>query len=243
MIPVESLLYELDQMLNNLASNFHQSIPEEDKIIVLNNSQNILIKQKLDTTNIHRIGLDGNKKRYEDLERLVENYEDHELTIVETDSSLNKWTVDLTDISPKYMFYVDSYMIASKGKCLDKIVYVNNDFIKHSDITTLLNNSNYKPSFEYQETFNASGTDELWYFTDGTFTPSKIFLSYIRYPQYICTAGFELPDGTIIENKQDCELNEYLKDELLDIAVRNIAMYTQNQLAVQDSDARIRTNE
>lgn len=243
MIPVESFLYEIDQKLNNLASNFHQQISEEDKILAINEAIIILIKQKLDTTNNHKIGLDGSKKRYEDLEKLIEDPIDHPLDLVLSDPYLNKYTADLTSISPSYMFYVDSFMVADKGKCLNKVIYINNNLAKHSDITTLINNNNYKPSFEYQETFNVSSSDELWYFTDGTFTPKKIYLSYIRYPQFVCTAGFTFPDGTVIQNKQDCELKQYLKDEILNIAVANLAMYTQNQSAVQDAQLRARTDE
>ena len=243
MIPLESLLYKIDQRLNVLASNFHQQIHEEDKVLAINEGMLILMKQKLDTTNDHRIGLDGSKKRYEDLEKFIEDPASHPLDLVISDEYLNKYTVDLTGISPAYMFYIDSYMVASKGKCTDRIIYVNNDMTKHSDITTLLTNSNYKPSFEYQETFNVSSSDELWYFTDGTFTPSKVYLSYLRYPKYVAPAGFVLPNGTVIEKQQDCEFKNYLEDELLDIVVKNLAMTTQNQLAVQNSESRIRTNE
>jgi hypothetical protein len=42
---------------------------------------------------------------------------------------------------------------------------------------------------------------------------------------------------------QDCELELYLEDELLDLTVQNLAMYTENQSAVQNSVYRIQTNE
>jgi hypothetical protein len=42
---------------------------------------------------------------------------------------------------------------------------------------------------------------------------------------------------------QDCELELYLEDELLDLTVETLAMYTENQSAVQNAQVRIQTNE
>lgn len=47
MIPVDSLLYKIDQKLNKLSTNEHQQIQLEDKILALNEAQIKLIKQKL----------------------------------------------------------------------------------------------------------------------------------------------------------------------------------------------------
>jgi hypothetical protein len=85
-------------------------------------------------------------------------------------------------------------------------------------------------------------SDEISVFTDGTFTPTKIYILYMRYPQYINKEGYIMLDGTPSFN-QDCELETYLEDELLDLTVQNLAMYTENQSAVQSSIYRIQTNE
>ena len=75
MIPVDSLLYKIDQKLNKLSTNEHQQIPLEDKILSLNEAQIKLIKQKVDGFSVvSGLGLDSFKKRYEDLQRLVINY-------------------------------------------------------------------------------------------------------------------------------------------------------------------------
>ena len=186
--------------------------------------------------------MDAFKKRYEDLERLVEMWEDHPLPLTLTNKELNKWTTPIETITPQYMFYVDSYVLADKGRCKNHIIWINQDLAKHGDVQFLLNNSHYKPSFEYQETFNFISSDELSIFTDGTFTPKTLYLSYVRYPVYIDKVGYVKFDGT--ESKdQDCELNMYLEDELLDLTVQNLAMYTENASAVQSAQFRIQTNE
>jgi len=242
MIPVDSLLYKIDQRLNKLSTNFHQSIQLEDKILALNEAQIKLIKQKIDGSTINGLGLDAFKKRYEDLQSLVEKYVDHGLDLELKDPKINQWTAPLNALTPKYMFYVDSYLIADKGQCKDRKIWINADLLKHGDPQFFLLNDHYKPSFEYQETFNMLSSDYIDVFTDGTFTPKKLYLSYMRYPKYIDKTGYIKLDGTNSVD-QDSELESYLEDELLDLTVQNLAMYTENISAVQTSQMRIQTNE
>ncbi len=63
MIPVDSLLYKIDQKLNKLSSNEHQQIQLEDKILALNEAQLRLIKQKIDSNNVLGGGMDAFKKK------------------------------------------------------------------------------------------------------------------------------------------------------------------------------------
>jgi hypothetical protein len=243
MIPVDSLLYKIDQKLNKLSTNEHQQIVLEDKILALNEAQIKLIKQKVDgISTVSGLGLDSFKKRYEDLQSLVESYNHQPLDLKLKNPEVNQWFASLHALSPKYMFYLDSYILADKGRCKDRIIWVNRDLSKHGDLQFILNNDHYKPSFEYQETFNFLSSDEISVFTDGTFTPTKIYILYMRYPQYINKEGYIMLDGEPSFN-QDCELETYLEDELLDLTVQNLAMYTENQSAVQSSIYRIQTNE
>lgn len=243
MIPVDSLLYKIDQRLNKLSTNDHQQIQLEDKILALNEAQIKLIKQKVDGfSTVSGLGLDAFKKRYEDLQKLVITYNEHPLKLNLKNSTTNQWFAYLHELTPRYMFYIDSYILADKGRCKDRVIWINRDLAKHGDLQFILNNDHYKPSFEYQETFNFLSSDEINVFTDGTFTPKEVYISYMRYPVYIDKEGYVKFDGTDSID-QDCELEEYLEDELLDLTVQNLAMYTENQSAVQSSVYRIQTNE
>ena len=243
MIPVDSLLYKIDQKLNKLSTNEHQQIQLEDKILALNEAQIKLIKQKVDGQNtVSGLGLDAFKKRYEDLQSLVVTYNHQPLDLTLMNAELNQWKANIHLLTPKYMFYIDSYVIADKGRCKDRKIWINRDLAKHGDLQFCLNNTHYKPSFEYQETFNFLSSDEISIFTDGTFTPKKIYISYMRYPVYINKTGYVMLDGQDSYDA-DCELETYLEDELLDLTVQNLAMYTENQSAVQSAQLRIQTNE
>ena len=243
MIPVDSLLYKIDQRLNKLSTNEHQQIQLEDKILALNEAQIKLIKQKIDNiSTVSQMGLDSFKKRYEDLQSLVIDYNHQPLELVESDKEIHQWKANIHQLEPQYMFYVDSYVLADKGRCKNRKIWINRDLAKHGDLQFIMNNDHYKPSFEYQETFNLLSSDDISVFTDGTFTPKSINIMYMRYPMYINKTGFIMFDGQPSFD-QDCELEMYLEDELLDLTVENLAMYTENQSAVQNAQYRIQTNE
>ena len=242
MILVDSLLYKIDQKLNKLSTNAHQQIALEDKILALNEAQIKLIKQKVDGGTNNQLGLDASKKRYEDLQNLVISYNENNLDLKQVDKNLNQWSADVTKLVPKYMFYLDSYVLADKGECKNRKIWINKDLTKHGDIQYLLNNVHYCPSFEYQETFNTISSNEISIYTDGTFTPKKIKIMYMRYPVYIDKEGYTNFEGKSSIN-QNCELATYLEDELLDLTVQNLAMYTENAAAVQSAAFRIQTNE
>lgn len=243
MIPVDSLLYKIDQKLNKLSTNNHQQIQLEDKILALNEAQIKLIKQKVDGFSVvSGMGMDAFKKRYEDLQSLVISYIDGKLDLKIKNKELNQWYAKIHDLNPKYMFYLDSYVLADKGVCKDRKIWINKDLAKHGDLQFLMNNDHYKPSFEYQETFNFISSDEISIFTDGTFTPSAVYISYMRYPIYIDKTGYIKFDGQPSRDV-DCELETYLEDELVDLTVQNLAMYTENAAAVQSAQFRIQTNE
>jgi hypothetical protein len=243
MIPVDSLLYKIDQKLNKLSTNDHQRIQLEDKILALNEAQLKLIKEKVDgPPTPSGAGMDATRKRYEDLQKLIEYWEDHPLDLKLTNKELNKWTASLSTISPAYMLYVDAYVLADKGKCKDRKIWINRDLLAHGDIQFVLNNVHYKPSFEYQETCSYVASDQIDIFTDGTFTPTKLFLSYLRYPLYIDKEGYVKLNGKDSVT-QDCELKNYLEDELVDLAVQDLAGYTENAGAMSTAQSRIQKNE
>jgi hypothetical protein len=243
MIPVDSLLYKIDQRLNKLSTNEHQQIQLEDKILALNEAQIKLIKQKVDNiSTVSQMGMDAFKKRYEDLQSLVIDYNNQPLPLVLENQKLNQWKADITALNPQYMFYLDAYILADKGSCKDRIIWINRDLAKHGDLQFILNNEHYKPSFEWQETFNFLSTDEISIFTDGTFTPKTINIMYMRYPVYIDKTGYIKFDGEA-STDVNCELEAFLEDELLDLTVQNLAMFTENQAAAQSAQYRIQTNE
>jgi len=242
MIPVKSLIYKIDYKLNKTATLVHQEIQIENKIVALNEAQLKLIKTKMDPNNTLQQGFESLKKRYEDLQVLIEPQHLHSMPLKYVDKYLNKWEGSLTTLSPKYMFYLDAYVLADKEQCLNRPLYVNKDLTKHADIATLLSNNNYKPSFEYQEVPCTITSDKIEIYTDSTFTLKNLYVSYIRYPKKIDIEGYFDLEGEASIN-QDCELPDYLEDELVNLAIMELAMITENIPSVQFTGERIKTQE
>jgi hypothetical protein len=238
MILTASMIYKLDQKLNKLSTSYHQQIFLEDKILTLNEAQIKVIKSKVDINNSYQLGLDAFRKRYDDLQLLITPYE--ALALTEENPTLNQYSASITDLTQKYMMYIDSYTLATKGKCTDHMIYARQ--VKHSDLQTYLNNSDYSPSFEYQDSIMTISSNSFNYFTDGTYILQDAWISYLRYPVYIDYPGYDHLDGT--ESKEvDCELPAYLEDEITDTACMMLAMYTENNPGVQYSQARKKEDE
>ena len=98
MIDVQELLYDIDLKLNKVATNEHQNIPLEDKLIALNDAQINLIKTKFSENNVYKAGLDAFQKRYNDLEMLIEK--DKFLPLTEDHTPLKSWSANLDLLKP-----------------------------------------------------------------------------------------------------------------------------------------------
>ena len=239
MISVKQLLYKLDMRLNKVATNEHQSIPDEDKILALNEGQLKLIKKKVDINNIFQLGMDGFKKRYEDLQNLTIPYE--KISVTKSDSLYQSYKADLNNLEHKYMLPISIGAICSKDGCTGRAI-VANKVNKHSDIPTLMYNTNYNPSFEYMETLCSISENDLYLYTDGTFVIDYAYVSYMRYPIKMDIEGYITIDG-LPSVTQDCELVDYLEDELLDIVELDLKLNTDNPSTIQTFDIRTKNNE
>lgn len=240
MIDIKELLYDIDLKLNKIGSNEHQGIELENKIIALNDAQINLIKTKFSGNNIYKIGLDGFQKRTNDLENLIEK--DQVLDLKNDNSPLKSWSADLDDLDPKYMLGIpgSEYVLAEKGSCKNHIVEVF--IVRHGDVNRALNNSNTSPSFEFQQAPGTLTGHKLQVYTAGDFKPTKLHLWYLRYPVQMDFPGYTHFSGDE-STEVNCELEYYLKEELVDIAVRNLALSTENAGAVQASQIKINTDE
>lgn len=239
MITTVSLLYDLDMKLNKIATNKHQSIELENKIIALNEAQIQLIKQKIDPNNVLGLGFDAFKKRYDDLQALV--VPEEQVTVTkDPNSKLFKYLIDTSTFKHNYMFYVDLYCIGDNGKCSDWQLFTYK--VKHADLQKVLGNNNTNPSFEYQEIPLTISSKNIEVYADATFTINSGYVSYLRYPIPVDFEGYIHFDGTE-STTVNCELPFYLKDELVDLAVEELAMDTGNAEVVTYTQSRKQNNE
>lgn len=237
MIPVIRLHYKLDLKLNRLASNEHQQIPEEDKDFALYEAAIKLMKRKADPDKAYGSGLDSFRRRYQDLESFIVPHE--EVALQKVKSPITIYSYSLSELENKFFLPVDIYTLCDRGQCKDRMVVVEK-IAKHSDVPVYLQSTDYQPSFAYQATFATINSGDLMIYAedkDGVFKPTKAYISYLRYPAKMCIGGYEDLDG-VLQDKVDCDLPEHLEDELLDIAVEDLALSIENQAAAQASQIR-----
>lgn len=239
MILVDKLLYKLDLGLNKLASTEHQYIPLVDKILALNEAQINLIKQYVGSNNVYGIGLDGFKKRYNDLQNLIVQFEKLPATL--TTEIYTSYKADLSTLANTYFLPLEITTTCTKGSCSNRVVPLTS-MVRHGDLQVLLNNNNYKPSFEYQETIGLISDNQLYIYTDDTFTVNDIYITYLRYPVEMNKSGYINFDGTA-STDVNCELEESLEDELLNLAILKLAMSTENTPQVEMSQIRRNLSE
>lgn len=242
MIPIKRLHYKLDMKLNKNASNAHQSIPVEDKDFALREAEIKLVKKKIGSNNTYGVGFDGFKKRYQDLEFLVVPHE----TIVPTKTKdiISVYSFELDKLKQKFFLPVDTYTQSSRGKCKGRIVWIE-DIARHDDLSIYLDSKHHTPSFAYQLTFAIISDGNMYIYTedkDGIFKVDKAFVSYLRYPEKVCFGGYEDFDGSITE-EVNSEFPEHLEDEIIEIAVQDLALITENQFAAQAAQIRAKDGE
>ena len=241
MIPVLDLLFSFDTKANRLSNLKGQFIPNETKIVLLNKAQIKLVLRKIDPNNVYQMGMDSFSKRYEDLQNLQVKYEN--LPLTPSGNLLNEYSVPFTSMQYSMIVPITGYVLATQGNCKDRVLDIIN-FMKHSDIRMLLKSPHYQPSFKYQETLADVSSDSVAVYSDldNSFSITQLRLSYLRYPINIDIAGYTHLDGTP-STTVDCELEEYLADELLDIALTEYADATGNQELSQYSRVRSKEDE
>lgn len=234
MIPIQELLFSIDTKVNNLSNLKGKFIPDETKIEVLNIVQLRLVLNKLGINNIHQTGMDSYNRRYEDLEILQVPFE--KLSVLSTGDDLNSYQTLISTLSKKMIIPVSGYVLGSKGNCKGRIIDIK-EIVKHSDIRIKLLSPHYTPSFSYQETLATISSGVIYTYGKPDFTITDLYLSYLRYPVQMDVAGYIHLDGSSSVN-QDCELEYYLMNELVDMAVEEIADSTGNQAQSQLSRTR-----
>lgn len=218
MIPVVRLLHKIDQKLNKVASLQNQFIPDEEKILAINEAQQRLMKQKIGQNNIYQLGFDSFRSRYENLQNFIVQYE--EVLPSKTMEVLPSYQINLESLKNKYYLPVDIIAISSRGSCENREIFVNR-IAKHSDLTTLIRNNHYKPDFRYQESLAVISNNSLIVYSDD-FIINKILFSYLRFPKEVDIEGYIKLDGTE-SLTQDCEFGDELEDELISLTVEQLA--------------------
>jgi hypothetical protein len=191
------------------------------------------VETRLNTNNPLRAGYDSLRTRIDDLQIL--KVDDYQIPVIkEIGKPFNPYKSSLTN-APNYMRYLNGTALAKLGDC-QALLYLNE--VRSGDLKTQYFNTNYSPSFIWQETLATLGHDSLHVYSDGQFEILQVYLTYLRYPKKIYKSGYTRLDGTQSQD-QDCELPEYAKQDLIDIAVKFASHATENFPVSQAAEDRL----
>lgn len=119
--------------------------------------------------------------------------------------------------------YLDSanvYAKASKGKCSDKIIYL--DEIREENKNEWLQDENYKPSFLWRTSFYNIAKDNInVYFDD--FKVDVIVLSYYKKPNKISLINPSDPESKFNENDK-IEFEDHITDRIISLCAGEFSL-------------------
>jgi hypothetical protein len=223
---VQEMHYDFKIKFNKLDSNDYRDfqVPEIDWL--LNEAQEVFLKQRYGINNTTQKGFEGSQKRIDDLRNLVMKNE----SLPASQVVLDPVSYDAT-LPSDYIFAIRVQAVANSTTCGDKTLICKPT--QHDDLSNCLLDPNYNPSYEWGEmpivygTISnlTAGANRIFGYTDGSFTVTSFILDYLREPARIAFPGgvtggqYNLPDGSpIVLPNQDCELPEHTHREIVDIA-------------------------
>lgn len=232
MIETKELLFGIDSRLNKVSSLQNQAIPIPSKIIALNDAIIKVLNNKVNINNVFQSGFEASLQRISDLQNLVVREEKQ--VPVEHEGAYKTYRVDTTKFTHEMYMPVAIVSHAKRGKC--KLRKINSPRLnKHSDIPLLMSDDNYCPSFRFQETLATYQDCFIDVYVDdpeGQFEIEEIFVTYLRYPKKVDIEGYKHFNGDSSTNV-DCELPYKLKDDIITIAVTELAYSTGNMELIQ----------
>jgi hypothetical protein len=214
----------------------------------LNEAMEVFQKQRYGINNIKREGFETTQKRIDDLRNLVVK----DISLPATALPVNN---SFEAILPgDYIFAIRLQADSSKNICGRKICVCVPT--QHDDLSSVLTDPYYEPSFEWGEVpivYGTTGTtvadsDKVFGYTDGTFTINSFILDYLRAPKRIAFVSglpgqtYTYPDGSTVTADQDCELPDHAHREIVDLAVQ-LASGSVLSPGYQFSAAKVSQNE
>lgn len=247
---VQEMHYDFKIKFNKLDSNDYRDfqIPEIDWL--LNEAQELFLKQRYGINNTSQKGFEGNQKRIDDLRNLVMK----NISLPGTQVISDPVSYEAT-LPSDYIFAIRVQAIANNATCGDKTLICKPT--QHDDLSNCLLDPNYKPSYEWGEmpivygtlSANTADANRIFGYTDGSFSVVSFTLDYLREPKRIAFPSgvpggqYIYPDGvTTVTTDQDCELPEHAHREIVDIAVL-ISAGDINHPGYQVKMAKIGMNE
>lgn len=168
---IEEAFIQFLNLVNRNATNNKINVDKPRFIILFNDIQNRYVEWVLE-------------KRNEDVIRYISRLLIQEFPLI---VSASRATHNLYALPVDYFDLANVHVYAETECCKRRKLQTNE--VKSENIEELLADQNYKPSFEYAETFYLTTSENVAVYKDD-FTIVDVLLSYYRYPVKVDIAGY-----------------------------------------------------
>lgn len=216
---IQELIYQFKLKYDKLDSNDFPKLEIPQIIALLNESQTIMVE-----------------KIYKAFEEDQGNTDSLEIIHIK-DLPLINYT--LTNKNPNeysaplptnYLHLTRSYSYGLNEMCGTQILY--DIQYSHNELNEVLQDTNRKPSYDWQEIPIVISQDKKFGYTDGTFTLVNTKIEYLRNPTKMDMAGYTHFDGSPSTNV-NCEFGEDLQEQILSLALMIAKGVVQDGFGVQ----------
>ena len=215
MIKVEELHSKFEMAYNRQANNQRRYLNDVEKDELLNYA--VFEYVELFTTGVNKnnwnIGFEVTQQRIDMLEPLVKSYpEEPSLNLSVIDGI---YIADLTKTAFPLKSFHGAYI--SISECSDRI---NVDIDQHQDLNTARQNTHRKSSRAWKRCIGTIRNKKLFLYPDGTMTPLRAFLTYIKQPDRIALGTYPALQDKDIPNAQNLtKTDSDLPAQYIDIVV------------------------
>lgn len=241
MIKVEELHSKFEMAYNRQANNQRRYLNDVEKDELLNYA--VFEYVELFTTGVNKnnwnIGFEVTQQRIDMLEPLVKSFpEEPSLNLSVIDGI---YIADLTKTAFPLKSFHGAYI--SISECTDRI---NVDIDQHQDLNTARQNTHRKSSRAWKRCIGTIRNKKLFLYPDGTMTPLRAFLTYIKQPDKIALGTYPALQDKDIPNAQnltktDSDLPAQYIDIVVAIAVQEAHRRFSNYNDLQVNSQKINT--
>lgn len=209
--------------VNKNDTNTDVDINRGEFVLLYNEQKDIWLKTKIDQLQ--------SSEDVQDLQEVQVKYKPLEL-------SHNEKNYDVFNLPEDFFNYISSYSICSDGSCGD--IFITHTPFKPKNENMLLENANYQPSLDFEETIVDLSNNKLFVYKKD-FDITSTFASYYRTVGKIDIEGYIKLDGSPSINI-DPDIADIYVDEILNRCAREVIARYENPEGYQLAQARV-TNE
>ena len=239
MIKVEELHSKFEMAYNRQANNQRRYLNDVEKDELLNYA--VFEYVELFTTGVNKnnwnIGFEVTQQRIDMLEPLVKSYPEEPSLNLSVNDGI--YIADLTKTAFPLKSFHGAYI--SISECTDRI---NVDIDQHQDLNTARQNQHRKSSRAWKRCIGTIRNKKLFLYPDGTMTPLKAYLTYIKQPDRIALGTYPALQDKDIPNapkltKTDSDLPSQYIDIVVAIAVQEAHRRFSNYNDLQVNSQKI----